>query len=154
MQLLAMNAALIVSSLFAVPRPVPKENLNIVGVWEVVERHVNGEREDTSAPMRWTISRKSLVIERRDEADFRQVEGVTYRLVKPKDGKANEIDLELRNSEDDARPKILLSRFELNGDTLRICTSRSPDQDRPATCKPSPGTNLFVFTRVKDKKSE
>jgi hypothetical protein len=154
MRLLALFAVLIVSPLLAAPAPRDvKKTASIDGTWEVEERHINGIRDDSMPVIRWTIKEESLVIEMRGKRGFGQVEGSTYRLLKPAGGQANEIDYVHTPSDGDLPASTFWGRFERDGDTLRICISGSPEQDRPADCKPSSGTNLYVFKRVRDKLS-
>jgi uncharacterized protein (TIGR03067 family) len=142
------------------PTPVPKgtkaakKAATIDGTWEVVERHVNGHRDDSASPIRWTIKGESLVVEARVRGVFRQVKGPRYRLVKPAGGRANEIDYVLTPADRGGPPSTFRGRFGLDGDTLKVCRAHSPEQDRPAGCNPSAGADLYVFKRVKDGKKD
>ena len=121
------------------PAPLPKvpKTATIDGTWEVVERHVNGRRDDSAVSH--PLDDHGGVACDRDEgrAGFRRVAGFTYRLVKPAGGRAGEIDYVLTPADGDTPPSAFRGRFELDGDTLKVCRSHSPEQDRPAGCEPS-----------------
>jgi hypothetical protein len=152
MRLFTPLAMLIVTPLLAAPAPVPKavkKAATINGTWEVVESHMNGQRENGAPTIRWTINGEMLVIEIRVRGVFRQVTGATYCLVKPAGSRRNEIDYILTPADTGDLPSIFRGRFELDGDTLKVCRAHSPGQDRPVGCKPSEGANLYVLRRVK-----
>ena len=150
MRLSALLTVLLVSPLPAAPPPrEAKKAATIDGTWEVAERHLNGNRDDGTTTIRWTINGESLVIEMRGRAGFRPVAGSTYRLVKPAGGRANEIDYVHTPPGPNVPPGVFRGRFELDGDTLTVCKAGSPGQERPAECTPAGGTDLYVFKRVK-----
>ena len=150
-----VGATLAAMAFAPAPLPkVPKKTATIDGTWEVVERHVNGRRDDARVSHPLDDHGGVAAIEMRGRAGFRRVAGFTYRLVKPAGGRAGEIDYVLTPADGDTPPSAFRGRFELDGDTLKVCRSHSPEQDRPAGCEPSAGTDLYVLKRANGAKKD
>jgi hypothetical protein len=122
------------------------------GIWIVAERHINGERDDSTSPIRWTICGESLTIEMKGRRGFVPVEGPSYGLVRPKGGRANEIDYVLTPKDTEVPPSLYRAVVEIDGDTLKFSMAHTPDEERPAKCLPAFATNFYILKRVKEDK--
>ncbi len=149
------NILFFVNSVLAalVPKEL-KKPASIDGTWEVTERYLDGVRDDSTSPIRWTIGGESLVIEMQRRGVFRRVAGFSYRLVKPQGGRANEIDYTLTPDNIESMTSTFRAVVELDGDTIKLCMSKSPEQDRPTKCEAMSGADLYVFKRVKEVKDK
>jgi len=125
------------------PRDAKKELEQLQGEWTIVSLENRGQKvaEETVKDMKLTVKGEEWKVTR----DGTTVADVTFKLDPSKDPKA--IDMTFKVNGEEAALKGI---YKLDGDTLTLCRTMSPDAGRPTEFKTSAdGGVLTVWKRAK-----
>jgi uncharacterized protein (TIGR03067 family) len=87
-----------------------------------------------------TFAEKTFTVKKGDEVIFKG----TYKADAKK--KPRQIDLLFEEGPGDVKDKTSKAIFEIKGDTLRICTGKPGEDDRPTEFSAPEGTNRLLLT--------
>jgi uncharacterized protein (TIGR03067 family) len=159
MRLPSLLAAFVLPVLL-VAAPVPKEKEKvkdddaILGTWKIEKFDLGG---GPGAPPQQEIDKMRFVFEK--DSVMRVTRGTdedakgTFKL--DPTAKVKTLDLIINPPGGGAKPETMLGLYELDGDTLKLCVTKGPNQNRPAEIKADgKDTAVITFTRVKDEKKD
>ena len=125
------------------PKDAKKEVEKLEGEWTIVSLENRGEKvpEETVKDMKLKVKGEEWVVTR----DGTTVADIAFKLDPSKDPKA--IDLTFKV---DGKETALKGIYKLDGDTLTLCRTDSPDAARPTAFKTTgDGGVLAVWKRAK-----
>jgi uncharacterized protein (TIGR03067 family) len=123
-----------------------KKQPKLQGSWKVVamvqDGNENNEFEDHIA----TFDGKTFAIKKGDEVVMKG----TYKADLKK--KPHQIDFTFEEGPGDIKDKNSAAIYEIKGDTLRICSSRPGDDNRPTEFSAADGSRRILVTLKREKK--
>lgn len=145
-----MFATALLTATLAAPVPKALKAAPLDGRWLRVEVTQDGKTEVDKGEEVWEISGERLVPYRMG-VNSSTVTNSTSTLKLPDGITGNTVDggCTYHGEEGDRVAPVSRGLFQLDGDTLTMCFSRSAE--RPKSLTPAKGEYRMVFTRVKDE---
>lgn len=131
-----------------VPKSVKRATPPLNGEWKVVEWHVDETRMQLTDNILWTIDGETLTVRGvRQAVPAGFAANATRTVTRPEGGADNAIDYVIEYT-DGTPPSHRPAVIELDGDRLALCMASTHNGPRPAECKPTQGTIMYVLKRV------